>query len=262
MLEALKALLRGASALSAPPRIAVCPDCGASDGLLHDPFCTKEICPFCVRQLCSCGCMRTVLRLSEDESRAVDEYIDDSVPPLSTIMERWTEALREKGRLPFRSYPNDFFRAAYQGDVGRVAQFIDRGVSPDTMNGVGYTPIMAAARGEQLDIIELLLRRGASAALADSRGYTPLHWVVAQPSVDERRQLACVCALLSAGAVLDSRSSKGVTPLMNAAWFGCHGAVAEFLGRGADPTLEDDKGRRAFDLAHERNHLELAEKLR
>lgn len=206
--------------------------------------------------------MKSVLRLSEDESRAVDEYVDDSVPPLSIIIGRWSDALSKKGRLPFRSYPDDLFRAAYRGDVGVVAQFVDRGVSPDTMNEVGYTPIMAAARGEQLKVIELLLRRGASAALADNRGYTPLHWVVAQSSADECRQLACVRALLSAGAVLDARSSEGVTPLMNAAWFGCHGAVTEFLGRGADPAIQDNKGRRAFDLAQERHHLELAEKLR
>ena len=78
-----------------------CPDCGCRPGELHEFFCTKERCPFCGRQLASCGCISDVLGLSPDERRAVEEYQDDSVEPLLSIVERWKETLQAKGRIPW-----------------------------------------------------------------------------------------------------------------------------------------------------------------
>ena len=78
-----------------------CPDCRCFEGELHEIFCTKERCPFCGAQLVSCGCISEVLKLSADEQRAVDEYVDDGVEPLKGINERWVNALNTKGRIPF-----------------------------------------------------------------------------------------------------------------------------------------------------------------
>lgn len=79
-----------------------CPDCECSIGELHEMFCTKERCPFCLSQLVSCSCISTVLNLSTEEQRAVDEYIDDEIEPLKGINERWVRALNKKGRVPFQ----------------------------------------------------------------------------------------------------------------------------------------------------------------
>lgn len=78
-----------------------CNDCGCNEGQLHELFCLRERCPFCGGQLVVCGCMSSVLKLSPDEQRVVDEYIDDSVEPLLGINERWVSALNRKGRVPF-----------------------------------------------------------------------------------------------------------------------------------------------------------------
>jgi hypothetical protein len=78
-----------------------CPDCGCAKGDLHDWFCTQEICPFCHGQMSSCRCIHSVLRLSTDESRAVEQFMDDSVEPLKTIVARWKAALSGKGRISF-----------------------------------------------------------------------------------------------------------------------------------------------------------------
>ena len=83
-----------------------CSDCETSEGAPHALFCTKERCPFCGGQLSSCGCIGDVLALTEEESRAFAEYIDDSVEPLRGIMSRWEEALNRKGRVPYIEYPN------------------------------------------------------------------------------------------------------------------------------------------------------------
>jgi hypothetical protein len=76
-----------------------CGDCGCQPGELHDPFCTKEECPFCHGQLVSCRCIIRELKLDDEERTAVEEFIDDSVEPLRSIVERWREALDSKGRI-------------------------------------------------------------------------------------------------------------------------------------------------------------------
>lgn len=82
-----------------------CRDCGAAEGRLHAPFCTKERCPFCWGQLAGCSCIHEVLSLTPEESLAVDEGIDDTKEPLRTILDRWKAALRKKGRVPYIEYP-------------------------------------------------------------------------------------------------------------------------------------------------------------
>jgi hypothetical protein len=83
-----------------------CSDCEAPEGELHALFCTKERCPFCGHQLASCGCLHQVLTLNEEERKAIEEYIDDSVEPLRGVLNRWEEALNQKGRVPYIEYPN------------------------------------------------------------------------------------------------------------------------------------------------------------
>jgi hypothetical protein len=264
MFDALKKLLSGQK--PEPPArrhtVETCPDCGVRSGELHDLFCLKERCPFCGGQLASCSCIGNLLKLSDSEQQALDEYVDDSVPPLSNIMQRWRGALAKKGRIPFEAFPDDPIRAAYRGDVQSMREFLDDGYPVNAGNEVGYTALMGAARGASLGTIRLLLSRGAQADLADHRGYTALHWSVAQPVRDASHQLSCLCALLDAGALPNAQNEEGITPLMNAAWFGCHDSVRELLRRGADPLIRDKKGRAAKDLADERGHKEVAELLK
>ena len=210
----------------------------------------------------SCDCIRSVLVLTDEERRALDEYKDDSIPPLSNVIERWKNALKSKGRIPFKAFPDDPFRAAYRGDVTAIRQFLEDGFSPNTGNEVGYTALMAAARGESRDVIRLLLAHGGKAMLADKQGYTALHWAVAQSTMNTMRQVACVCALLDAGADPNARNQDGITPLMNAAWFGCCDSVRELKRRGADPSLRDKENKTAAELASKRGHKEVADLLK
>ncbi len=79
-----------------------CPSCGAAAGQLHEPFCNRELCPFCGDFLTTCECIFEVLGLSDVEHEVVEEYIDDSVEPLRGICDRWAQAVEAKGRVPFR----------------------------------------------------------------------------------------------------------------------------------------------------------------
>lgn len=251
MFEELRKLFFGRP--SVPPNrrhtIERCSDCEAQEGELHDLFCTKERCPFCGNQLASCDCISSVLKLSETEKKALDDYVDDSVPPLSGIMQRWKDALHQKGRIPFEAYRDDPLRAAHRGDLEALSDFLDDGFLPNSRNEVGYTALMSAARGAQVEVIRFLLARGADATLADQNGFTALRCAVMQPSSDGAREAACVRILVEAGAEPNVRDGNDGTPLMGAAWFGCVEAARELLQRGADATLVDKKGRTAKDLA-------------
>ena len=264
MFDGIKRLFSGPNRNDDADRhmIKACLDCGVRSGELHDLFCTKERCPFCGGQLISCDCIRNVLKLSEEECRALDENVDDSVPPLSDIMQRWREALDRKGRVPFEAFSDDPIRAAYRGDVAAMKRFLEDGFPANVGNEVGYTALMGAARGANLEMIRLILSRGGRATLADKRGYTALHWAVAQPPADSTSQLKCVRTLIDAGADANARNEHGITPLMNAAWFGCRDSVKELLRRGADSSIRDTKGKSASDLAIERGHKDIEEILK
>jgi hypothetical protein len=84
-----------------------CPECEAGEGVPHEPFCSKERCPFCGGRLASCECIVTLLGLNDEERQVVEEYEDDSVEPLWSIMGRWDEALERKGRVPFGVEPTE-----------------------------------------------------------------------------------------------------------------------------------------------------------
>lgn len=78
-----------------------CPSCGASIGKLHDPFCNRELCPFCGDFITTCDCIFVVLQLTTDEREAVEKYEDDSVEPLRGILARWGDAVEREGRVPY-----------------------------------------------------------------------------------------------------------------------------------------------------------------
>ena len=80
-----------------------CPEGLRVEGELHESFCLKEPCPFCGGQLVSCPCIFEVLKLTPEDTRVVEDYVDDSVEPLVGVNERWEKALGKKGRIPVSS---------------------------------------------------------------------------------------------------------------------------------------------------------------
>ena len=78
-----------------------CPSCGTSPGQLHEPFCDRELCPFCGDFITTCDCIFDVLLLTNDERKIFEEYEDDSIQPLRGICERWRVAVEAKGRVAY-----------------------------------------------------------------------------------------------------------------------------------------------------------------
>ena len=94
-------------------------------------------------------------------------------------------------------------------------------------------------------VLDRLLAAGAAVDTRSSRGTTPLHRAAATGDP------AAVRFLLSRGANPAAFDQEGVTPLMEAANSGSAEAVRALLGAGADPAARDTDGRTAADRARD-----------
>lgn len=97
--------------------------------------------------------------------------------------------------------------------------------------------------GSAQDVHEALAG-GADVQLRNSDSHTPL-MVAAGGAAD----IGVLEALLGAGANIDDQAASGATALMLAAASGTPAQVIYLLNAGADPTLKDEQGRTAAQLA-------------
>ncbi len=135
--------------------------------------------------------------------------------------------------------------AAKRGDVERVREVLEEGVSPDAKDGGGYTPLIHAAARGRLAVVELLLDEGADPFVLDSRIYSSALHRAAQSSVPE-----VALVLLRHGAPIDLQSPfNGHTPLMDAVWHKRAGVVSALLDAGANLDAQGRLGYTALDIA-------------
>jgi ankyrin repeat protein len=135
----------------------------------------------------------------------------------------------------------------------------DRGL--DGMLTTGTTPLLRAAKALDAPAIELLLKHGADITLANSRGITPIMAAAGLGSVDadtrgfyltedvEQRSIASLRLLIKAGGDINSKDSRGLTPLHEAARWGWNDVVQFLADSGADLNARDNRGNTPVDSA-------------
>jgi ankyrin repeat protein len=116
----------------------------------------------------------------------------------------------------------------------------------------GCTALYLAAEEGAEPIVQLLLTRGADAALADSNGGTPL--LRASTFGHER----CALVLLEAGAVVGAQTNDGWTALMLAAQNGHEQVALVLLEAGAVVSAQTNAGWTALMLAARTGHEQVA----
>jgi RNA polymerase sigma factor (sigma-70 family) len=155
--------------------------------------------------------------------------------------------------------------AAAIGDTARVRAALERHPEQlDTYSPEGFTPLALAAHFGHLEVMRLLLDRGADAnRVATHRlAVTPLHAALFG------RQLEAALLLIERGAdVALARGGSGWkragwTPLHYAAGMGFSMLVQPLLDRGADPSRPDEEGKTPLDVAIDANHSDIADVLR
>jgi ankyrin repeat protein len=181
----------------------------------------------------------------------------------------------------------DFFFAVRNNNGNAVSQLLQRGFDPNSVDPErGETGLMIALRTDSTRVVEVLLktpsvdvemraRNGDTAlmtaaykadiaavqALLDRKaevnrpGWTALHYAAAVGAND------IVQLLLDRYAYIDAESPNKTTPIMMAARGGHILTVKLLLDAGADPTLKNDVGMTAIDLAKKFDHADIAEGL-
>lgn len=179
--------------------------------------------------------------------------------------------------------------AAIQGgnpDVIKV--FLDHGYQPDTVfNDLGETPLMRALEKKKIQIVQLLLRKGANVNACADGGGTPLHaaagtWPESIPTLLQagaqisarlrggRTPMMCAAfgnqinaleLLHNAGASLEEKDNRSTTSLILAAKSGKFEALQWLLDHGADINAKDDRGETALDWARKNGHSRVVEVL-
>ncbi len=152
---------------------------------------------------------------------------------------------------------DELLQACGKGELDEVNRILDSGVSPSSANRIGYTPLMSAASSYRVEVLKVLLARGADPNSRTSDGLSALHCAVGSTPSQPGRQAECVKILLSSGCSPNVYTDTGLTPLMNAAWFGCHDAVKLLLANKADTSVKDNMGRTARDLALAKKRTEI-----
>ena len=113
--------------------------------------------------------------------------------------------------------PRALYLAARAGQVDACCALLGHGADLDAVchgdelqalgSFVGYTPLKAAAERGFVDVVEVLLQRGADANFSDESRWTILHWAACNNHADVVR------ALVAAGADMNALTMQGRSPL-------------------------------------------------
>lgn len=151
-------------------------------------------------------------------------------------------------------------RAIMARDLAAVRDALDRGASPNADFGDGFSPLMAAAQHAPVEVVDLLLGRGADPRARATGGNTAVMSTV-QGGLGRPPEYApapVLRRLVAAGADLEARRDDGDTALHLAAAFGLPDAVHALLGVGAARDALGPDGRTPLLVAAARGHTEAA----
>jgi ankyrin repeat protein/serine/threonine protein kinase len=125
--------------------------------------------------------------------------------------------------------------ASMRGYTKVVRLLLDvHGVDVDSADDAGWTPLYAASECGSAEVVELLLRSGASVNAKNNANRSPL-WIASS-----KGHVNVVQLLLGArGTNVDAEDAKGVTPLHIAADYGSAEVVKLLMGKGANVNAKD-----------------------
>ena len=140
------------------------------------------------------------------------------------------------------------FSQTNQADL--VNMLLKHGASIEARNNVGATPLLVAIGHDNEPAAVALLEGGASLATVDSDGNTALHYAASL----ENNQAELVNMLLKHGASIEARNNVGVTPLHAAIGHYNEPAAVALLEGGASLATVDSDGNTALHYAASLEH--------
>ena len=152
----------------------------------------------------------------------------------------------------------------WHGDSCRqnlVKALLDHHADIDGRNGCGATVLMLAAQQSALDILDILIERGADVNALDKFGNSALGWALGSLEGSKalrkkhvERVRKTVTRLLKAGAIVDVSPSE--KPLHLAAKLAPVEIIRDIVKKSSDIDIRDDLGRTVLHRAAGVSHLE------
>ncbi|CAB0043949.1 unnamed protein product [Trichogramma brassicae] len=131
-----------------------------------------------------------------------------------------------------------FHVACLFGFADVVEKFLELGQDPNCpWRTRRESPLHLALKGNQKQVIELLLRRGADANSADEEGSTPLHRLIEKGSYKLAKLFFKICDETRQTVQVNAQDDQGWTPIQYAVQFDFRKAAALLIRRGADPNV-------------------------
>jgi len=160
----------------------------------------------------------------------------------------WDDDLNDidKSRNPTEPLSKHILEASENGDFQAVKDLLDK--DPNLINATDkdrYTPLHRACYGDHLEVVQLLVERGADLSAKTEMQWEPLH------SCCQWNNVRCAAFLIQSGANVNAASEGGQTPLHIAASHGaCYDTVQLLLMHPyINPKLKNNNGETATDIA-------------
>lgn len=133
------------------------------------------------------------------------------------------------------SRERELLRSIEHGDVAQAESLLAAGVSANSKDLQGWSPLMMAALHNRLTLIPTLFVGGVDPNAQNAKGTTALMLAANNGHAEMVREL------LARGAKVNARAKDGWTALMYAAWKGDAAITADLLRAGADSSLKDSQ---------------------
>lgn len=164
--------------------------------------------------------------------------------------EKKEDAIQELARRGISLTKEDFFRALQDGDKELIDLFVRSEFDTHIADVDGTRPIMFALNHGYTVVAKILMHAGADIDARDARGLTPL-LIACGKSAYGYKDIAE--ALIKKGALFNVRDSLGFTPLLLSLSGGSVDIAKLLIERGADVLASTRKGETALSLAKQSN---------
>lgn len=161
------------------------------------------------------------------------------------------EAKVEVHRQDNKQRYNALLKAVEYNHIDIVELLLSRGAKVNYSNTFGVTPLMVAAQKGHQAIVELLLSKKADVNAKTLIDYTPLFYAL------EFNQPEIAILLLDAGANAQDADKYKKSALMSAAGGGYTNLVQLLIEKGADVNAKTDKGETALAVANKKKYTDI-----
>lgn len=219
---------------------------------------------FCFRPMLSAGALTLVAalaigcggspRLYRDAMQVAMEH--DDAAGTKRYLEEHPEFAKEKDA----NGVGPLWTPAKRGNLEIVKLLVERGADVNDRNKSGWTPLMLAASEGHEPVVSYLLSKGADPKAVDQKGTSALTIAALHGHA------AVVGVLLKAGAPADDRSGRAMPPLLAAITSGNLDPVKLIVESGADirsetPNAKGGKFMAPLALARKKGHKPIEEYL-